>query len=52
MCQSRCWSADANGILEASRNEDSRPVPVKMVAQQVLRVAALPALVPPFDTPC
>jgi len=28
--------ADAKGILEASRNEDIRPVPVKTVAQQVL----------------
>lgn len=28
--------ADAKGILEASRNEDIRPVPVKSVAQQVL----------------
>jgi len=27
---------DAKGILEASRNEDIRPVPVKTVAQQVL----------------
>jgi transposase len=28
--------ADAKGILEASRNEDIRPVPVKTVPQQVL----------------
>jgi transposase len=28
--------SDAKGILEASRNEDIRPVPVKTVAQQVL----------------
>lgn len=28
--------ADAKGLLEASRNEDIRPVPVKTVAQQVL----------------
>jgi transposase len=27
---------DAKGILEASRNEDIRPVPIKTVAQQVL----------------
>jgi transposase len=27
---------DAKGILEASRNEDIRPVPVKTIAQQVL----------------
>jgi transposase len=27
---------DTKGILEASRNEDIRPVPVKTVAQQVL----------------
>ncbi len=35
---------DAKGILEACRNEDIRPVPVKTVAQQVADVAAPAAL--------
>ena len=49
---------DAKGILEASRNEDIRPVPVKTVAQQVADLAApasAPAgctSAPPASTPC
>ena len=31
---------DAKGILEASRNEEIRPVPVKTAAQQVLSTVA------------
>jgi transposase len=35
---------DAKGILDASRNADIRPVPVKTVDQQVLTLASSPAL--------
>jgi transposase len=34
--RSKTDRTDAKGILEASRNEDIRPVPIKSVAQQVL----------------
>src|SRR5262245_29015641 len=34
--RSKTDRTDAKGILEASRNEDSRPVPMKTVAQQAL----------------
>jgi transposase len=36
ICRNKTDRTDAKGILEASRNEDIRPVPVKTVDQQVL----------------
>jgi transposase len=36
ICRNKTDRTDAKGILEASRNEDIHPVPVKTVAQQVL----------------